>query len=396
MVQNSLTMVHKTTLITKTVAIWLEFSGHDLTVVEKSPSLRDEGYMIDFFGSGYDVSEKMQILDDLEKIHYPIARLAFLDAYDREKFSIPYPSFRKLFDGRHFNFMRGDLERLLYSKLKDHLKLQFGMTVESVQHEEEKVRVKFSDGTIGIFDLVVGADGVHSQIRRLTFGEEKQFSRFLGYYTAAFILDRPPKSLAAHDAFYTLTAPERLVGVYPIRGDRLAAFFVYFVYKAQHPVNDYTSETAEKELHKAYDEIGWIVPELLAQCDSSSMYFDEVTQIEMPTWSRSRVVLVGDACQCVSLIAGQGASMAMGGAYILAQELAKAGRDIHIGLTEYEKRVKPAIEKKQEAGRRLARWFVPANQLQLSIRDLVMRMTDWPIASWLLKRSLASESVLGS
>ena len=374
-----------------TLSFWLKLSGHDVTIIEKSPSLRDEGYMIDFFGSGYDVSEKMQLLKDLEKIHYPIARLAFLDANGREKFSIAYQSFRKLFKGRHFNFMRGDLERLLYSKLQDHLNLQFGMIVESVQTEANKVHVKFSDGTTGVFDLVVGADGVHSQIRKLVFGEEKHFSRFMGYYTAAFILDHPPKSLAAYDAFYTLTAPERLVGVYPIRGDRLATFFVF---KVQHPVNDYSFETAEKELHNAYDEIGWIVPELLTQCESSSMYFDEVAQIDMPTWSRSRVVLVGDACQCVSLIAGQGASMAMGGAYILAQELAKAGRDVSVALSRYEQRVKPAIEKKQEAGRRLARWFVPGNQIQLTIRDLVIRMTDWPIANRLLKRSFASESVI--
>jgi 2-polyprenyl-6-methoxyphenol hydroxylase-like FAD-dependent oxidoreductase len=255
------------------------------------------------------------------------------------------------------------------------------------------VQVKFSDGTTDIFDLVVGSDGVHSQIRKLTFGEEMNFSRFLGYYTAAFILDHPLKSLAARDAFYTLTSPDRLVGVYPIRGGRLAAFFVY---KAQHPVKDYTFETAQEELYKAYDGIGWIVPDLLAQCNSSSMYFDEVTQIEMPTWSRSRVVLVGDSCQCVSLIAGQGASMAMAGAYILAQELAKAGRDVSVALTGYERRIKPAIEKKQEAGRRLARWFVPGNQLQLSIRDLVMRLTDWPIAGWMLKRSLATESIIRS
>jgi 2-polyprenyl-6-methoxyphenol hydroxylase-like FAD-dependent oxidoreductase len=123
-----------------TLSFWLKRSGHDLIVVEKSPSLRDEGYMIDFFGSGYDVSEKMHVLSDLEKIHYPIARLAFVDASGHDKFSIAYPSFRKLFDGRHFNFMRGDLERLLYTKIQDHLNLQFGMTVESVQMRLKKCR----------------------------------------------------------------------------------------------------------------------------------------------------------------------------------------------------------------------------------------------------------------
>jgi 2-polyprenyl-6-methoxyphenol hydroxylase-like FAD-dependent oxidoreductase len=373
-----------------TLSFWLRLGDHDLTVVEKAPSLRDEGYMIDFFGSGYDVSERMLLLGDLEKIHYQISRLAFVDAHGREKFSISYPSFRRLFDGRHFNFMRGDLERLLYSQIQDHLRIQFGMTVESLRQEDGKVEAKFSDGATGVFDLVVGADGAHSQIRKMAFGEEERFSHFLGYYTAAFIIDNPPESLTGADAFYILTAPERQVGVYPIRGDRLATFFVY---KARRPVNDFSLASAVRELHNTYDGIGWIVPELLAQCERSSLYFDEVSQIEMPRWSQGRVVLVGDACQCVSLLAGQGASMAMAGAYVLAQELAKAGRDVAAACAEYERKVKPGIEKKQKAGRRLARWFVPDNRLQLLTRDLVTRMTDWPIARRAVKRALAPESI---
>jgi 2-polyprenyl-6-methoxyphenol hydroxylase-like FAD-dependent oxidoreductase len=140
----------------------------------------------------------------------------------------------------------------------------------------------------------------------------------------------------------------------------------------------------------------WIVPELLDRCDPSSLYFDEVSQIEMPGWSAGRVVLIGDACQCVSLLAGQGASLAMAGAYVLAEELARAENDLPGALTRYEWKVRPSIGKKQKAGRRLARWFIPDSEVQLTIRDMVTRMVGWPIAWRLLKRGLAPESIIRS
>jgi 2-polyprenyl-6-methoxyphenol hydroxylase-like FAD-dependent oxidoreductase len=367
--------------------------GHELTIIEKSPTLRDEGYMIDFFGSGYDAAEKMGLIPDLEGIHYPIPRLAFVDAQGREKYSIAYSAFRRLLDDRHFNFMRGDLERVLYSKIQERLSIRFGMTVESFRQDEQHVDVRFSDGTAGRFDLLVGADGVHSQIRALEFGAEERFSRFLGYYTAAFMLGAPPRTLGATDAFYTMTVPGRQVGVYPIRGDRIATFFVH---KARRSVPDLSRETAINELSTEYGGMGWIVPEILERCDVPSLYFDRVSQIEMPRWSEGRVVLLGDACQCVSLLAGQGASMAMAGAYVLAEALGEYGNDIPGALGRYEAKLKPSIEKKQQAGRRIAKWFVPENAMQLAIRDTATRMAEWPIAWRLLKRFLAPESIFRS
>jgi 2-polyprenyl-6-methoxyphenol hydroxylase-like FAD-dependent oxidoreductase len=375
-----------------TLAFWLVRNGHAVTLVEKSPALRDEGYMIDFAGSGYDVAEKMGLLPDLETIHYPIPRLAFVDARGREKFSVGYAALRRLADGRHFNFMRGDLQRVLYAKVRDDIRLLFGTTAESFRQEGPgaRVSVQFSDGATGEFDLLVGADGVHSPMRQRLFGEEGRFSRFLGYYTAAFILADRPRAVRP-DALYTLTVPGRQVGVYPIRGERVATFFFH---KAQRPVPDFSVETAVRELRTVYGGLDWVVPELLERCDRTGMYFDEVAQIELPRWSAGRVVLVGDACQCVSLLAGQGASMAMAGAYILAEELAAAGGDLPGALRRYEEKVKPAIEKQQRAGRRMAGWFVPDNQVRLVINDLLTRMVEWPVAWRLLRRLMAPESII--
>jgi 2-polyprenyl-6-methoxyphenol hydroxylase-like FAD-dependent oxidoreductase len=375
-----------------TLALLLLRSGYTVTVVEKSPALRDEGYMIDFFGSGYDVAEKMGLLPDLERIHYRIPRLAFVDAKGREKFSVSYAAVRRLFDDRHFNFMRGDLERVLYAKIKD-LQLRFGTTVESFQlaEEESRVRVTLSDGTTGEFDLLIGADGVHSQVRKLAFGEEARFTRFLGYYTAAFILEDPPRELGTGDALCMLTVPGRQVAVYPIRGGKLATFFVY---RAQHPVHDFSPASAARELRTVYRGLDWIVPTILTRSEWVGVYFDEVSQIDLPHWSVGRVVLIGDACQCVSLIAGQGASLAMAGAYVLAEELVRTGTDVADALRRYEERVKPSIVKKQKAGRQLAGWFVPESRFGQAIGDLLTRMTEWPIAWRLIKRQLAPESII--
>jgi 2-polyprenyl-6-methoxyphenol hydroxylase-like FAD-dependent oxidoreductase len=152
---------------------------------------------------------------------------------------------------------------------------------------------------------------------------------------------------------------------------------------------------AVQELKTVYGQMDWIVPDLLEEAASAPhLYFDAVTQIEMPRWSRDRVVLLGDACQCVSLLAGQGASMAVAAGYILAEELAKSGdRDISDALANYERRLKPSIEQKQSAGRRMADWFVPSSDLRLSLRDLGLKVALWPVVSSMVRKRFATDSV---
>ncbi len=373
-----------------TLALCLRRNGHEARIVEQAPELRDAGYMIDFFGSGYDAAERIGLLDDLARIHYQIPRLSFVAADGRERFSIAYPTLRRrLFDDRHFNFMRGDLERVLYAQLQDDVPVRFGTTVEQVRHDGERVSVQLSDGSGETVDLVAGADGVHSKVRRLVFGGPERFERFLGYHTAATIIDDPPTE-APGDVFSILTEPKRQVGIYPIRGGRMASFFVH---AADRRLEDFSVAAARRELRTVYGDLNWLVPELLRRLDrQSEIYLDDVAQIELPGWSRERVVLLGDASQCVSLVAGQGASMAMAGAYVLAEELA-VGDDVAAALARYELRLRPSIEQKQRAGRRIARWFVPESGWRLIVRDTVLRASSWPLASSILKRQIAGESI---
>lgn len=373
-----------------TLALCLERAGHDVRVVERTVKLREAGYMIDFFGSGYDVGERLGLLRDLEAIHYPIAWLSFLAPDGTPRFRIEYATMRKLLGGRHFNFMRGDLERLLFDRLHGRAAVQFGSTVDSIVRQGETVLATLSDGTTEQVDLLVGADGVHSRVRALSFGEERTFVRELGYHTAAFVFDDPAMQAQIGDAFATLTVPGRQVALYPIRDGRVATFWVH---RSDDVIASRSPAAAARELRAIYGGLGWVVPAVLDHAErATTTYFDTVSQVVMPSWSDRRVVLLGDACGCVSLLAGQGASMAMGSAYVLAEEIGKG--DVAGALDRYEKRIRPAIVKKQKAGRGIARWFVPEGRMRLAARDAVMRMSASAIGGWILKRQISGESVI--
>ncbi|MGE3269979.1 MAG: FAD-dependent monooxygenase [Chloroflexota bacterium] len=375
-----------------TLALCLGRRGHRPLVVERTPALRGGGYMIDFYGPGFDSAETLGLLPEFEAIHYPIRRLAFLNRRGREKFSLAYRTLRHtMFDDRHFNFLRGDLERLLYSHAGPLADLRFGTSVTSLSQDAAGVDVELSDGSRHRVDACIGADGVHSQVRTLIFGPESRFSRFLGYYTAAAMLDGAAIDLD-RDAFHTLSVPGRQVAVYPVRDGRIATFFAH---RARRKLTDHSPETARAALRAVYGKMDWIVPTLVERSvESPDLYFDAVTQIEMPSWGRGRVGLVGDACGCVSLLAGQGASMAMTGAVTLAEELTRPGLGVEAAIRAYESRIRPAVLKRQAAGRDMANWFVPASRWRLALRDLFMRTSLWPGVDRLIKQTLASGAKL--
>ncbi|MFD1863224.1 FAD-dependent monooxygenase [Planococcus chinensis] len=367
-----------------TLADQLEREGYTVQIVEKAPGLRKEGYMMDFFGAGYDVAEKMGLLKELEKIHYPIEALNIKRTDGTTKYSLKYQSLRQLLNDRHFNFMRGDLERVLYERIKDRVPVTNSTTIESLQQDEEGILVKLSNDTKLNCDLLVGADGIHSKVRKLVFGAEENYVHSMGYQTVAFTFDKTSKYNKIDHTFDTITEPGRQVSIYPIRGNRIATFFLFSSKGSS--LKHYSHQEGMKELKKNFGDMGWVVPGLLQESEKATdFYFDDVAQTEMPTWTKGRVALVGDACGCVSVVAGQGSSLAMAGAYTLARSLGESKNDIKKALSEYDSLMVPQVTKIQKSARQFASFFLPESKWKLMFRDITMRASVMPIIRNFLK-----------
>lgn len=365
-----------------TAALAFDRIGADVVVIERAPGLRDEGYMVDFFGPGFDAAEDMGLLGKVGGIHRQIPRLEFVDGQGSARFGISYPVLRRrAFADRHFNFMRGDLEHLLHDEVHDRVDVRFGVAPVGIEPTADGVEARLDDGSVETADLLLGADGAHSWTRDAVFDADTEVLD-LGHATAAYILDHVPSGVTS-EAFVTLNAPGRMAALYPFGTDRAATFFVH-----RTPVGaPLPSDGAGAELRRRYGDLGWVIPDLLADLPADDdIYFDRVFQVRRPSWVNGRVVLVGDSAWCVSLLAGQGASMAMAGAHRLAQAVDRDGLDD--GPRIWERDFRPTVLETQERGRQTANWFVPDTRWRMWVRDMSLRASAWPVVGPIIGRQV--------
>ncbi|SEQ88482.1 2-polyprenyl-6-methoxyphenol hydroxylase [Lentzea xinjiangensis] len=354
-----------------TTAWWLERAGWDVLVVERAPAVRTGGYLIDFFGPGHEVARRMGLLPALELRRAPITSVTSVDARGRRRSEISAAAYETVADGV-ISLLRGDLAAALRADVR--AAFRFGTSVSAV----EDGRVTFSDGSTGEFDLVVGADGVHSRVRELVFGPSSSFVRYLGHHTAAFSFDDPELSARIGYRYQMLTVPHRMIGCYAVRDGAMAALMLHRSRSQALPAD------LVGALRERFGDLGWVAPSLLSLLPAD-IYYDEVSQVDMPSWHRGKVVLVGDACGAVSLFAGHGASLAMAGAFVLAEELA-AGPDG--AFSRYQARMKPAVSHTQEFGRRFIGWMAPSSRLRISLRDMAFRLSERPVVRRLIRGSV--------
>jgi deazaflavin-dependent oxidoreductase (nitroreductase family) len=215
---------------------------------------------------------------------------------------------------------------------------------------------------------------------------ESSFFRYLGFHTAAYIFDDPEIHAQLGQRFWLTDSVNREMGLYALRDGRTAAF-------AAHRTADPTLPTDRRAaLQHIYGSLGWLVPRTLDRCpDDSELYYDQVAQVVVPEWSRGRVTLVGDACQAVSLLGGQGASLAVAGAYLIGEQLAKAD-SIEAALANYQRLWQPVVAEKQRAGRRGAEWFLPTGELQLVVRRIFLNLSNVPVVERLVGTTLVGKS----
>ncbi|HEY8455043.1 MAG TPA: FAD-dependent oxidoreductase [Actinopolymorphaceae bacterium] len=350
----------------------LDAKGWQVVVLEKAPGPRTQGYMIDFFGPGYDAVEAMGLLPRVRELGYRVEEASYVDRRGRRRAALDFGRFAKALGGRLVSIMRPDLERVLREALPGRVDLRFGTSVVMARSESDGVRVELSDGSAIDADLLVGADGIHSTVRRLVTGDDRETVRHLGFHTAAFVFDDAGFHAQLGNRFYLTDTIGRQMGFYGLRDGRVAAFAVHRARTTTLPAD------ARAAIREEYASLGWLVPRALAACPpAEEVYYDLVAQVELAQWSRGRITLVGDACYAVSLLAGQGASLGIGGAYVLAEQLDRAG-SIDAALEAYERQWRPVVVEKQRVARSVAGWFVPESEWKLFLRRTTMRLSRLP------------------
>jgi len=370
-----------------TLAYWLQKYGHTPVIIEKADGLRRDGYAIDFFGSGYDVAEKMGVLDTLKAQQIKVAYLSYLNEDGSQAARLDIDLMRRALDGRYLPLMHRTLEETLYNAIKDTVDIRFGQSLKAIAQTADSVTATFEDGSQESFDLLIGADGFHSNTRGLVFGPEENFTHYLGYYFACGTF---PDDYQIGKSWKNYAEPGRLVGAYA--SDKEGEAISILIWEA--PDEGYIPHAERLSvLREKFDGVGWLTSQILDDMPVDSIYMDTVTQIKMPVWSKGRVALVGDACGCMTLISGQGASMALGGAYILAEALSQY-EDYAIAFRVYENQVRPEIEMRQEKAHDLAKSFVPGSELGLKVQKVVMKVVMRDAFKGVLRKEFSGDSVL--
>jgi 2-polyprenyl-6-methoxyphenol hydroxylase-like FAD-dependent oxidoreductase len=371
-----------------TLAYWLHRYSCVPVVIDQAEEIRRDGYAIDFFGTGYDVAERMDLIARLQPQQVPAEYVAYVNGSGEPIASLDFALMRKIMHGKYMALMHWTLEEALYEAVAGDVEVRFGRSLVAVEQGPEAVTVTFNDGTTETFDVLIGADGIHSNTRTLVFGPEERFGCYLGYYAACYAL---PDRYGIGHAWKNYTEPGRLAGAYCSNNE--GEIITLFTYKTANQ-GHISHEQRLPRLRQAFAGMGWITSKLLDDApDPEAIFMDAVTQIQMTTWHSDRVALVGDACGCPTLISGQGASLAMGGAYILAEALHEMG-DYQDGFRRYEGLMQPYVESRQKNARDFAKTFVPGSRLGLVAQQILMKLVLREAFTGLLRRQFGAGSLL--
>ncbi|MEO5866982.1 MAG: FAD-dependent monooxygenase [Sphingomonas sp.] len=357
------------------LAFWLGRAGHDVTVVERALALREGGYAVDFRGSAHmEVLNRMEIVDDLRKVETGGGAMRFVDSDNRTRLFLP-PEFA----GGDLEVRRADLSRLLYEKTNSFVRYVFGDSVRGVEQYPDRVEVSFQRSPPQRYDFVFGADGIHSNIRRLAFPGEN-FERDLGHYIASW--DAPGLTVDVAETI-CFNMPGRMIATQPSGRDGappgvLALF-------ASYPLGIGRRDTSRQKeaLNSRFAGMGWRTPELLSTLGpSDDFYFNTVSRARVPHWSNGRIALLGDAAGGVS-IGGMGTGSAIVGAYILAGELLSNLRGYSDAFSRYQRHVQPYAEQGASTGEGSGRFLAPRTSFGLVVRNRLLNVP--PIKKWMIK-----------
>ena len=360
-----------------TLAYWLSRFGFAPTVVERAPLLRTGGYIMDFWGVGFGVAERMQLITQLRRAGYDVAEVRIVDGRGRRIGGFRTDRVSRVLRHRYLSILRGDLVAQIDAAVESHVDTIFGDGIEAIALDASGIEVEFDSAGPGRFDLVIGADGLHSQVRRLIFGPQAAFETYLGYCAASFAAEGYPHR--DEDAYVAYCEPGKQVARFALRDGRTVFFLIFAM--AEKPPLDRRDSAAQKQLLRhVFGDGAWECPKILAALEESEApYLDAVSQIHLDRWHRGRAALIGDAAFCPSLLAGAGSSLAMASAYVLAGELKRADGDHRIAYPAYQDRLKAFIDRKQHLATGFARQLAPKTQFGLLARNTLSRSLDLPV-----------------
>jgi 2-polyprenyl-6-methoxyphenol hydroxylase-like FAD-dependent oxidoreductase len=353
------------------LAFWLHHHGFRPVVVERAPAVRGGGYPIDVRAGAIEVAGRMGVLPAIREAHVDTRGGTFVTARGRAIARITPDELTGSPAGRDAELPRGDLARLLYERTRDDVEYLFDDTITALDQDIDAVHVTFRNAPPRTVDLVVGADGLHSTVRGLAFGPEDRFRHDLGFAFAVFSLD---PTASAHwnldREFVAHNTPGRMAAVNAVRGQQNLIGMFAFATPPGFTFDHRDVAGQRRAVAAAFQGDRWEVPRLVeAMRTAEDFFFDTVSQIRMPRWSTGRVALVGDAGYAPALLSGQGTSLALIGAYVLAGELAAAGGDPAVAFAAYERTFRPFAERNQQLATSGAATLIPQTKTALWLRN---------------------------
>ncbi|GAA2787522.1 FAD-dependent monooxygenase [Kribbella solani] len=347
------------------LAHWLHRYGFEPTIVERTPALRHGlgGHAVDLFSSAAEVTRRMGCWDAIDAARTRLDSLT-IERFGKRPVQVDLGRMYAGLSSSHVEILRGELTRILYGTTRDSTEYLFGDSIATMSDDGTGVDVTFDSGTERRFDLVVGADGLHSNVRRLAFGPEGPLHRPLGGYLAVFSM---PDLFGLGNRTLAHLSVGKLVGIYGVRQTGLTR--AGFLFRAPELQYDYRDKNEQKALlAKEFGDYGWKVPQLLQHLDAAEdFYFDSISQITLDSWYRGRIGLVGDAGYCPGPAVGGGTSLAVVSAYVLAGELAAARSDLQSGLRNYERIIRPLADLSRRISPKVMGTIIPGGSLALRL-----------------------------